>query len=271
MDAAVAIHTAARRYCLERYALWTERYAELTRRGGDRKRDGYHYTPEALDTFPRYNVLNAIRVEVERADPGALGDLEAARAWLIRAGRTGEDDFTREPIGDIDRRAMDEEREAFCRHIAGLSVPDLAAVEPLPFRRVMADDEANALRSRLFARWQITQHYWYPLSDCSLPGLVAFRADAFHETVSPDQLQGVLRRRGVERVWELREYGPEYEQDGSLFDPFYNGPEGHWSSGALDWIVYASHENSITVGGWLVEEVKALWPAWQEHLWTGPF
>jgi hypothetical protein len=72
-------------------------------------------------------------------------------------------------------------------------------------------------------------------------------------------------------VWELREYGPEYEQDVSLFDPQYNGAEGYWSSGELDWIVYASHESSVTVGGWLLADVKALWPAWAAHLWRGAF
>ena len=73
----------------------------------------------------------------------------------------------------------------------------------------------------------------------------------------------------MRRIWELREHGPEYEQDVSLFEPLYDGAEGYWSSGALDWIAYASHESSVTVGGWLLEEVKTLWPTWQAHLWTG--
>jgi hypothetical protein len=38
-------------------------YAEIVRRGCDR--DGFMYPPEALATFPPYNVLNAIRVELE--------------------------------------------------------------------------------------------------------------------------------------------------------------------------------------------------------------
>src|SRR5207302_656678 len=120
VNAAFALHTAARRYCLERHAYWCERYSEIVRRGGDRKRDGYHYTPEALATFPRYNVLNAIRVELERIHPGTLGDFEAAKALLLRIGQTAADDFTRQPTDRIRQRLIAEEREAFCRYIGGL-------------------------------------------------------------------------------------------------------------------------------------------------------
>jgi hypothetical protein len=271
VEAGLAIHTAARHYCLERYSFWAERYAEIVRRRQDRERDGYHYTPEALATFPRYNVLNAIRVELERIDPGELSGFETAKAQVLRAGETANDDFTRKPIGAIDQRATVEERAAFCAYVAALSPADLGAVEPLPFRRVLAADESEAVWSRLQDRWQIGAGYWYPLADCTLPGLAAFDAVAFDEAAPPDRLRGILSRRGVERVWELREYGPEYELAISLFEPHYNGAEGCWSSGALDWIVYASHENSVTVGGWLLEEVKALWPAWQAHLWQGVF
>ena len=41
--------------------------------------------------------------------------------------------------------------------------------------------------------------------------------------------------------------------------------------GNLVWIIYASHESSVTVGGWLLEEMQAIWPSWQERTWTSPF
>ena len=79
----------------------------------------------------------------------------------------------------------------------------------------------------------------------------------------------MLEARRIERVWALREYGPEYMEDLALFEPYYNGAEGFWSSGDLDWIIYASHERSVTVGGWLLGKLKAIWPSWQDHVWTG--
>jgi hypothetical protein len=264
------LHTAARRYCLERHAYWCEQYSEIVSKRGDRQRDGYHYTPEALATFPRYNVLNAIRVEVERIDPAELGDADNTKALLLLAGQTAEDDFTRRPIGKIDERAMAEEREAFCRYMGALGPSDLDAVGRLAYRRVLTNDESQTIWSRLRSRWQIPEGYWYPLVECKLPDdIAAFKTIAFDETVPHERLRDILTTSGIDRVWELREYGPEYEVDCALFEPYFNGAEGYWSSGDLGWIIYASHENSVTVAGWLLRELKAVWPSWQAYVWTG--
>lgn len=266
MNASLALHTAARRYCLERHAHWCQRYSELVR-----QRDGYHYTPEALATFPRYNVLNAIRVELERIDPAKLGDVDDTRAVLVLAGETAQDDFTQKPIGEIDERAMAEERGDFCHYIGGLKIADLSAIEKLPYRRVLTTEESKATWSRLRSRWEVPEDYWFPLADCNLPDVAAFKTNAFDEAEAHERLRDILAARGIERVWELREYGPEYEEDLALFEPYYNGAEGYWSSGDLDWIIYASHESSVTVGGWLLAELKRIWPSWQAHVWTGVF
>lgn len=77
----------------------------------------------------------------------------------------------------------------------------------------------------------------------------------------------LLSSRGVTRIWELRDYGVEYCQDVLLFNPTYNGYEGYWTSDDLDWIVYASHEDSVTVGGWLLDRIKARWSDWEQHIW----
>lgn len=179
MNAPLALHTAARRYCLERHAYWCDRYSEILRSGGDRQPDGYHYMSEALGTFPRYNILNAIRIELERMDPTKFADLEHTRSLLAAAGQTAHDEFTREPIGEIDARAMAEERAAFCQYVGGLRPSDLHSVEPLPDRRVLTVEESKSIWSRVRARWQFTNNYWYPLADCTLTDVIAFDANAF--------------------------------------------------------------------------------------------
>ncbi len=267
----LALHTAARRYCLERYRHWCNQYGSLCKRGGDRQPDGHHYTEEALRTFPRYNILNAIRIEVERHDPAMLGDLASAKEKLIRLGETASDEFTCDPIGPIAESAIAEERAAFRAYMERLTLSALASTEPLPYRRVLSVDEAAAIWSRLREHWRITHAYWFPLAGPDLAGVMAFQAEAFRKAVSTDRLIKVLKQRKVERVWELREHGPEYEQDVSLWDPKYNGAEGYWSSESLDWIVYASHESSVTIGGWLLFEIQSIWPRWKDHQWSGPY
>ncbi len=269
MNAAQALHTAARRYCAERYGHWMTRYAGLDERHAARHGGGY--TPEALDTFPRYILLNAVRDELERIDPDELADFAATRARLVAAGRSAGDVMTLPATGATEYPASVDERAAFCRHVAALSPADVAATEPLPYRRVLGEDEARVIWAGLAERWGITSQYWYPLSGSPVTGVAAFREDAFDAAAGlADALGETLAQRGVARVFEFREEGPDAVQDVELFDPCYHG-ERYWSSAGFDWVVYVSHEGSITVGGWLLAELEALWPECRRHVWDGPF
>jgi hypothetical protein len=43
----------------------------------------------------------------------------------------------------------------------------------------------------------------------------------------------------------------------------------YWSSRELDWLIYLSHEESLTFAGrWLVEAIKEALPNWRERLYT---
>src|SRR5437660_3750057 len=96
------LHTAARRYCMERYQYWTEKYAntELNK-------------AEAIRCYPRYQVINAILVEVERFDPKSFLNLEEARSLISIAGHIAEDAFTLAHKGNVEQTVMSEERKAF--------------------------------------------------------------------------------------------------------------------------------------------------------------
>lgn len=266
MKLPIALHTAARRYCHDRFSFWCDKYSEIVQRRGDRQGDGY--TAEALATFPRYNLLNAIRVELERIDPEKLDDLDSTRSLLILAGEVAEDESTRPPNGEIETGVMAEEREAFCQYVRKLKPIELDAIENLPYRRALAKEESKSIWEQVRTRWQIQEGYWYPLSDCNLPDIQAFDTEAFDMAVPRETLLKILMARGIGRVFELREYGPEYEEDLALFEPSYNGAEGYWTSNGLEWIIYASHESSITVGGWMLNELKTLWPTWEAHVWA---
>lgn len=269
MDLALALHTAARRYCMEQYSYWCEQYSEISRTRGERQSDGYNYTEEALATFPRYNVLKAIRAELESIDPEKPVDSDSMRSLLVLAGQTAEDVFTRPSAGSIESIVIAEEREKFCRNVSELKPSDLESIEPLPYQRSLSELESESLWARVRPRWKIQEGYWYPLSVCELPGLLAFDAEAFEAAVTDETLHAMLAARGIGRVFELREDGQDSMIDLALLEPSYNGAEGYWISNDLDWIIYASHESSITVGGWLLNELKSKWPSWESHLWTG--
>jgi hypothetical protein len=89
-------------------------------------------------------------------------------------------------------------------------------------------------------------------------------------------LREALGSRGISRVLQLHEFGPpepEYEIELSILEPMYaSGGEEYCVSKELDWVVYASHESSITIAGeWLIEAFKQKWPEWTHRTYGGPF
>jgi hypothetical protein len=134
----------------------------------------------------------------------------------------------------------------------------------------LTDAEASPLWQRVAATWDIRPGYWYPLGETNRMDVLALEARPFHAGGGTAILRTYLAQHGVTTCWEFR----EFEGDSNLeltvheFEPDYSGSEGYWTAPALDWLVYASHEESITLGGsWLVDAFKRAWPNWKSDLW----
>lgn len=73
---------------------------------------------------------------------------------------------------------------------------------------------------------------------------------------------------GTDRVFQLREHGDSnYLLSVDGWEPCYDGTEGFWFPESLHWIMYASHENSMTTGGILTDAIFRCWPGASEHFW----
>jgi hypothetical protein len=197
-------------------------------------RHGQDYTREAFRTFPRYLVLDAIRTDLERLSGTDVVSLDEARELFALAGLTAESPFTRLRDPDAQSAAQDE-REAFVRIVREMPAAALVAVEPLPFARVLSRYEAEQTWSSVERVWGMKRREcWYPLAKTVRADVCAFQEPDFRGALPPERLRSILAERCITRIWELREYGPEYELDLSAFEPSYNGAEGFWTSPALD-------------------------------------
>jgi hypothetical protein len=103
------------------------------------------------------------------------------------------------------------------------------------------------------------------------PVAFAFDAALFTDEAARSVLRRALAALGTARAWELREYGGDYEMDLDILEPMYDGAEGFWTDASYSWLIYASHESSITVAGAdLLPALKRELPSWREHAWA-PF
>lgn len=273
----LALHTAARHYCQAQSNYWQQHSTELKQ---TQPRDPTRYQQMLLESYARANVLTIICTEIKRLDPDKLDDTETTRDRILQVGRVAQEHPLSPNMGQIStpqvvrltfginvEDAIANEREAFCQYIKELSDSQLKAIQPLPYERVLSPAESKTVWQQVRSRWHIIGPYWYPLSQCKMLDIAAFDTEVFEAFCSSFSLIDLLSSHGINRVWELSDYGNEYELDLSLVDPAFNGNENYWTSESLDWIIYASHESSMTIGGWLLESIKAQWPDWEKHTW----
>lgn len=269
MEPPLALHTAARRFCERQHARWHAEYSPLARSGGDRA--GMEYTPAAYRLFPRYRLDEDIQAEIEKISSEKLPALEELRGLMRDAGRQAFTALAREyekhPEAVV---ALDEEWNAFDRHIANLDDRQLESVEPMPFRRVLTESEGERLRQRLTAQWGV-EGYWHPIAKVD-PRLnvVAFHEELWGQRSGTALLLRALEERAVGRCFALPQIGPDYELDRALVTPIYREHETFVTSDC-EWLIYSSHESSITVAGWLADIFRLQWPDWAQITYQGVF
>ena len=265
------LHNAARRYCIDEHAERWDRYQQLVAAHGERlttRSGSWEYSDAAFDLFPRYQVLEAIRTEVERLVPAEFESVEALRFMLEAAGETANDQFTKfeHPVA---RRAADDERRRFVEFVRTADIEKLSHLPRLPFRRVLLPAEHGRLDQAFARRWG----RWgggYREDGDQPADVVTLHVDAMEAPGAYDAIRSALASRGIERVVELREWGDGLELETAAAEFTYNGGEGFWTAGDMDWMVYASHEASISFGGdWLVDVMRAHLPQFDRYLYRG--
>jgi hypothetical protein len=208
MNPIVAVHNAARHYCMERSTHWHREYAQLAAVGRDRTTSDtgkWNYTDDSYAVFPRYQVLAAILVEVERFVPAEFASVGEARALMVLAGETAESPFTRYK-NPIAVEAVRDERLRFVEFIRSADEQRLADLPLLSFRRALGVAEHRQLHEAFRRRWGS----WYGgfVNPPNLPtDAVTLHAAAMEAPDACANLCRLLQDRGVKRLLELRESG----------------------------------------------------------------
>lgn len=253
-----------------------EVYERLSNHG--RRPDGLQNTDEAKNIYPRYLILDAIAVEVDRLDPDQLPPHEQVLQRLQAAGVEAEIAFSKghEPES-VEAIAQEDERRNFAGFVDSLAGMEPGVVAPLPYRRTLAAAEAGEWRTVVQTAWDLDGlDFWLPLDADQVGGrpVLALRAEAFFSGYEPTGPASLAVRRalgdlGITRLWELREYGPEFEREAESAAFVYTGAEGMFFSGELDWLIFASHSGVTTLGGSVVEQLRRSWPGLERFLWRG--
>jgi hypothetical protein len=230
-----ALHTFARRYCIERACnLRKMRAADLNR--------------EFYTAGDRSNMLRAILLDVELYDFDRLPHLDQLGTLLVIAGETA-----RATLDGSTAPERDEQR-LFAHAVRSAALNGLPEQQPLPYRRTLSVTEVGELRRKLHARWGFAPGYSDRPQAKSHPSLRAFDPSTINEAALQLRIREFLNENGIRRILELREVGREnYCHDAAAVEEFsYAGAEGfdegYWTSEKGDWVVYCE-EAMIILGG----------------------
>jgi len=247
MNNSYLIHNHALKYCSDRYHYWVEKYQNNSNTAPNRYQSSHINSDLDYNLFPRYNVQRAILTAIESVDPRIQIPESGMRELLILAAQTGESVFTEKPKNSFEKNAIAEEREITVAYFEKLR-PDPGEIL-LPFRYRFSNNESIKFRTSTFEFWNINDSYWYPLSESDKKDIIALQADIFLENFHFNITQTLNDLYPEEHIYEIDEDESVTEMDIALLDCYYGGSEKYWTNKSRQWIIYASHENSLTLGG----------------------
>jgi len=237
-----ALINLARKYCQDNYTYWSDRYVK-ERTGTEFP---YTYSDNDYNLFPRYNVLAAIQAEVETLVGQPCTDFASCKKELKEIGLTAQNALTSEEENDTEKKAIQEEREKFVAFIDTITTDQLQVVQALPYRRRLKEKEKAPIRAALLKEWNYEGDYWDPIVENSPHPVVFIMADNLTDS-DYEKIIEFIKVHAKSNLFEVTEDGSCSEIEFSLFHP--NCYETVYFDGSYEWIIYGSHESTITFGG----------------------
>lgn len=127
------------------------------------------------------------------------------------------------------------------------------------------------IRNKLNKTWGIPDRdYWIPLDFQALKSDIEyFEYHSFESNFGVENLKEIIQKINLGKIYEISEDLEDneikvYEIHG------YEMLELFYTNESADWVVYLSHENTITIaGGSLLREIKKEWVHWKN--WNRPY
>lgn len=142
-------------------------------------------------------------------------------------------------------------------------VPADVSAKPGPYYRVILGEERDAIAYAVLEKWDYSAAYWYPL-------VGAFDENKLYLDVDilEPYMDRLLELLGLpdKRVYEYGESWYVGEHCAEVDDLYgYGGNEVAYLPKDLSWIIYFTHEGTVTFGGDIVPTVKELLRDEMEH------
>lgn len=242
--------TLARMYCEDNWRFWIVKY-QNERTGNDFP---YTYTDEDYNMFPRYLVLAAISKGVDMLVGQKFKSFNSCMHGLLNAA-----DYPDDESNERSKATKEDEKRKYREFVLSFNENELAAtvVKRLVFQRKLRPVESAKIRKRLAEKWDY-EGSWYPVDGKPHDGALYL----MEKYVAPfeKEIVGIIQSISMNRYYTIDGCGDDYKHSISGFSlSLYNGSETLCCDDMLAWIVYGSHESTISFGGdRLIPQIKEL-------------
>ena len=129
--------------------------------------------------------------------------------------------------------------------------------------------KAKEVRQNIKDRWNAGYSYWIPLNEGEQSDILYFPQDYFLENFGLRKLEECLSSLNITKCYQISEqesFNEDYEINVNEIAPFKsNMTEKYYCTDTLDWLIYFSHENTVTIGGIdLINSIKDNWRNWKK-------
>lgn len=132
-------------------------------------------------------------------------------------------------------------------------------------------EKAGQLRERLLTQWGVGKGYWPPLGNAA--PCETLHVEGMDEELAA-QLIAIVKKRIIGQVYAFDASEGIFVSEPERILSRFQIDDTYWFDDSLEWVIFASHENTVTFGGeWLLKEVRDVFrgqpetlnPWWQGH------
>jgi len=126
--------------------------------------------------------------------------------------------------------------------------------------------DIKEVRDKLKEKWAIEyRDYWIPLDGDIGEDTEFFNYRIFQKEFGMEKLKRLISDLGHTFIYQLNEANDDEEVGVNEMDE-YSGLELYYTNKDCDWVVYLSHENTITLAGKsLLNALKIKWTDWNKY------
>jgi hypothetical protein len=148
--------------------------------------------------------------------------------------------------------------------IIGIVILVLYKLSGKPARK--SDEKNFGIRKQLTDKWGIRDgDSWIPLDDAEITDSIEYGYySTFAKEFGIDRLKKILQNITKSDVYEINNEASDRRIAVSEID--FKRFECYYTNETADWVVYYSHEDTITFAGQeLIEKLQATWEGWETY------